>query len=420
LAEALIRTDDADAAGALMRLVRADAPSPGDYAMARYLEGLQAKARGDLAGALEIWQAVARLNDRPSRARALGERAMALFQSGKISRADAIQQLDGLRFAWRGDAFEFDLLHQLGTLLIADGDYRRGLDALRQAASNFPRHPETPLVREQMVAAFTEAFTGKIAEDASPLKALALFEEFKDLVPAGAEGSAILRRLCDRLIAVDLLTQADALLEDQATNRLAGAEKAHAATELAVVRLMDRRPEAALKALDIALAGEISPALRRQRQQLRAHALTELGRTQEALAAIASDHSRSADRLRADVYWRTQNWPEAARIFERLVDAPEGEGKPDKADARMILNWAAALTLAGDRGGRERLRERFGAAMAASPYATAFRLIAGDEGTDAADDPRERARRLSDIVELKNLASELRSSLGAEKPGAVN
>jgi len=187
-----------------------------------------------------------------------------------------------------------------------------------------------------------------------------------------------------------------------------------------VVRLMDRRPEAALKALDIALDGQIPPALLQQRQQLRAHALTELGRTQEALAAIASDHSRSADRLRADVYWRTQNWPEAARIFDRLVDAPDGEGKLDKADARLVLNWAAALTLAGDRGGRERLRERFGAAMAASPYATAFRLIAGDEGADAAADPRERARRLSDIVELKNLASELRNSLEAEKPGAVN
>lgn len=387
--------------------------------MARYLEGLQAKARGDLAGALETWQAVAGLNDRPSRACALEERATALFQSGKITRADAIQQLDGLRFAWRGDAFKFDLLHRLGTLLIADGDYRRGLDALRQAASNFPRHPETPLVREQMASALSEIFTGKV-EDASPLKALALFEEFKELVPAGAEGNVILRRLCDRLIAVDLLAQADALLEDQATNRLTGADKAHAATELAVVRLMDRRPEAALKALDIAFDGEIPPALLRQRQQLRAHALTELGRTPEALAAIASDHSRSADRLRADVYWRTQNWPEAARIFERLVDAPEGDGKLDKADARMVLNWAAALTLAGDRGGRERLRERFGTAMAASPYATAFRLIAGDEGVDAAADPRERARRLSDIVELKNLASELRSSLAADKPAAVN
>ncbi|HVM82146.1 MAG TPA: hypothetical protein VMU06_24200 [Stellaceae bacterium] len=420
LAEALIRTDDADAAGALLRLVQKDAPSAGDRAMARYLEGLQAKVRGDLAAALEIWQEVARLDDRPSRARALEERTLALFQSGKIPRADAIQQLDALRFAWRGDGFEFDLLHQLGTLLIADGDYRRGLDALRQAATNYPRHPEVPLLREQMAAGFAQVFTGETAANASPLKALALFEEFKELLPEGAQGSAILRSLTDRLIAVDLLAEADRLLEDQATNRLTGPEKAHAATELAAIRLLDHRPDAALKALDIPLAGDVAPDLKRQRQQLRAHALTALGRTDEALSALADDYSRNADRIRADIYWKTQKWAEVARVFERVVDPPADDGKLDKKAARMVLDWAAALTLAGDRGGRERLRERFGIAMAASPYAQAFRLIAGDEGIAAAADPRERARHLADIVELQNLTSELRSSIAAEKPGAVN
>jgi len=420
LAEALIRTDDAEAAGVLLRLVQKDAPAAGERAMARYLEGLQAKARGDLPAALEIWQEVARLDDRPSRARALEARTLALFESGKISRADAIQQLDALRFAWRGDAFEFDLLHQLGTLLIADGDCRRGLDALRQATANYPRHPEVPLLREQMAAAFAQVFTGEAAANTSPLKALALFEEFKDLLPAGAQGSAILRNLTDRLIAVDLLADADRLLEDQATSRLMGEEKAHAATELAAIRLLDHRPDAALKALDIPLAGDVAPELARQRQQLRAHALTALGRTDEALAAIADDHSRNADRIRADVYWKTQNWTEVVRVFERIVDAPGEDGKLDKRTARVVLDWAAALALAGDRGGRERLRERFGTAMAASPYAQAFRLIAGDEGIGADADPRVRARNLADIVELQNLTSELRSSIAAGKPGAVN
>src|SRR5262249_37188962 len=105
LAEALIRSDEADAAGALLRLVESDAPTAGDRGMARCLAGLRAKVRGDLPAALEIWQEVARLDDRPSRARAIEERTLALFQNGKISRADAIQQLDALRFSWRGGAF---------------------------------------------------------------------------------------------------------------------------------------------------------------------------------------------------------------------------------------------------------------------------------------------------------------------------
>lgn len=420
LAEALIRTDDADAAGALLRLVEEDVPAPGDHAMARYLAGLRAKVRGDLTAALEIWQEVARLENRPARARALEERALALFQSGKISRADAIQQLDALRFSWRGGAFEFDLLHQLGMLLLADGDYRRGLDVMRQALSNFPHHPEAPLLREQMAGAFAQVFTGDTSANLSPLRALALFEEFKDLLPEGAQGTAILQSLTERLISVDLLADADRLLEDQATNRLKGAQKAHAATELAAIRLLDHRADAALKALEIPLEGDVEPDLATQRQQLRAHALVSLGRSDEALAALGNDYSRNADRIRADVYWKAQNWVEVARVFERIIDPPDADGKVDKKTARLVLDWAAALTLAGDRGGREQLRSRYGAAMAQGPYAQAFRLISGEEGVAAADDPRERARNLADIVDLQNLTSELRSSIAGDKPGAVN
>jgi hypothetical protein len=420
-AEALIRTGNAEAAGTLLRMVHKDGPAAGALSMARYLEGLQAKSRGDLARALETWQEVARSDDRPSRARALKERTMALLEIGKISRADAIQQLDALRFSWRGDAFEFDLLHALGTLLVADGDYRRGLDMLRQAAANFPHHPETPMVQTQMADAFAQVFTGKNADAISPIKALALYQEFKDLTAASGKSDAIVRRLADRLIAVDLLDQADGLLEDQASNRLTGPAKARTATELAAVRLLDHRPDAALKALDMPLGADPAPELARQRQQLRARALVDLDRPAEALTALGNDQSRDADRLRADVYWKTKSWRDAARVFERLVEVPEDGQKLAKKDAQIVLNWAAALTLSGDQAGLARLRDRLGAAMAASSYADAFRLIASDDGAAAAtDDPRERARRLADIGELKSFAAELRKSLNGDGAAALN
>jgi len=417
-AEALIRTGNSEAAGTLLRMVRKNGPAAGDLSMARYLEGLQLKSRGDLTRSLEIWQEVARSDDRPSRARALKERAMALLEIGKISRADAIQQLDALRFSWRGDAFEFDLLHSLGTLLLADGDYRRGLDILRQAAVNFPRHPETPMVQAQMGEAFTQVFTGRNAAAISPLKALALYQEFKDVSAPGGKGDEIVRHLADRLIAVDLLDQADSLLEDQAGNRLTGAPKARTATELAVVRLLDHRPDAAIKALDMPLGADAAPELARQRQQLRARALIDLNRPAEALTALGNDQSRDADRLRADVYWKTKAWQDAARIFDRLVDVPEDGQKLAKKDAQIVLNWAAALTLSGDKAGLARLRDRFGPAMAQGPYADGFRLIASDDGSAGTDDPRERARQIADIAELKSFAAELRKSLDGDAPAA--
>jgi tetratricopeptide (TPR) repeat protein len=420
-AEALIRTDQASAAGAFIELVEKDSPRLGDHAMALYLTGLQLRAEGDLPRALDTWQDVAVLGDRPSRARALKDRAMALFDSGKISRADAIQQLDALRFSWRGDAFEFDLLCSLGTLLLADGDVRRGLDVLRQAIDNFPHEPDIAKVKQQMADAFTSVFTGKIADQISPLKALALYDEFKDLVPSGADGEAIVHRLADHLIAVDLLDDADALLDDRVTHRLAGVEKARAATELTLIRLLDHRPDAALKALDVAVDGSLPGTLARQREQLRARALADLGRVKEALATLDGDSSNDADRMRAEIYWKTEAWADAAQMFERLVPVPAADGKLSDDDAHLVLNWAAALTLAGDRAGLSRLNENFGSAMASSPFANAFRLVAGDDGdASGLTDPRERAKQLAQISGLKDFATQLRNDLASNKTGAIN
>ncbi|HUK08661.1 MAG TPA: hypothetical protein VLX09_12390 [Stellaceae bacterium] len=420
-AEALIRTDQASAASAFIELVEKGSPSLGDHAMAQYLTGLQLKAEGDLPRALDTWQGVAEMGDRLSRARALKDRTMALFESGKISRADAIQQLDALRFSWRGDAFEFELLRSLGTLLLADGDVRRGLDVLSQAVDNFPRQPDIAKVKQQMVDAFASVFTGKIADQVSPLKALALYDEFKDLVPEGADGEAIVRHLADRLIAVDLLDDADALLDDRVMHRLAGVEKARAATELALIRLLDHRPDAALKALDVAVDASLPATLARQREQLRARSLADLGRVKEALATLDGDSSSDADRMRADIYWKTQAWADAAQMFERLVPVPPADAKLSDGDAHVVLNWAAALTLAGDRAGLSRLNGNFGPAMASTPYANAFRLVAGDDGdASAVTDPRERAKQLAEISQLKDFATQLRDDLASNKAGTIN
>ena len=270
-----------------------------------------------------------------------------------------------------------------------------------------------------MAEAFTQVFTGKNADAISPIKALALYQEFKAAAAASGKSDEIVRRLTDRLIAVDLLDQADSLLEEQASNRLSGAAKARTATELALVRLLDHRPDTALKALDMPLGSDVAPELARQRQQLRARALIDLNRPAEALTALGNDQSRDADRLRADVYWKTKAWQDAARIFDRLVEIPENGQKLAKKDAQIVLNWAAALTLSGDQAGLARLRERFGAAMAQSPYVDGFRLIASDDGGTGSADPRERARRLAEVGELRSFASELRKSLDGEAAGTT-
>ena len=59
----------------------------------------------------------------------------------------------------------------------------------------------------------------------------------------------MIRRLADRLVAVDLLDQAAELLQHQVDHRLQGAARAQVATRLAVIYLMNRKADRALATL---------------------------------------------------------------------------------------------------------------------------------------------------------------------------
>ena len=82
-----------------------------------------------------------------------------------------------------------------------------------------------------------------------PVQALAMFYDFKELAPIGADGDLMVRKIVRRLVDVDLLPQAAELLKYQAENRLDGVPRAQVSTDLAVIYLMDRRPEQALEAI---------------------------------------------------------------------------------------------------------------------------------------------------------------------------
>jgi tetratricopeptide (TPR) repeat protein len=419
-AEAFLETDQPAPAEAAIQLVLKGDPQPADRAAALYLQGRRTLAQNDYAGALELWNQVARMDDRPSRARAMRARTLALLDTAQISRAEAIKQLDGLRFAWRGDMFEFTLLRKLGELKLAEGDQRGAFDLWRQVAADFPDYPQSKDVMKEMSDDLADALLGKDGNEASPLRLLTLYDEFKDFAPVGDRGDAIVRRLIDRLVAVDLLDRAAALLEDRVAHRLSGRDKARGAAQLALLRLLDHHPDDALKALDIDVGKDMPPELLRQRQQLRARALAELDRTDEALAILASDTSRDADRLRADIFWRKRNWPEAARVFARMVPAPAADAKLDREASQLVLNWASALTLAGDQKGVDALRASYGKAMTDTPVADAFRIVAGDPGTGGEADPRALASRVAQVGDLQSFMASYKERLAKDKLSAIN
>jgi hypothetical protein len=415
-AEAMIETDRGSAAGPLLDTVLKDSPGASDKAMAVYLAGRREQQLGQLEPALEEWIKVAASGDRKARARALYARAMALYANKQASRLDTINALDALRFSWRGDAFEFTLLRQLGELQLAEGDVDGGMESLHTAAVNFADYPASKDVAKEAADSFATLYLGQKADDVPPVKALALYTEFQDLEPAGERHDQIERKLIDRLVSVDLLDQATALLDDQVKNHLSGRDKARGATQLALLRLMNRQPDAAIAALDIDVGSDIPTDLARQRQELRARALTDVNKIPDALALLQNDNSVDAARLRADIYWRQKDWDNAAKVFSELAGAPPAQGPIGVDLSRVLLAWAAALTLDGDQDGLDKLRTDWGPAIAGTQTARAFNLITEDTNTGIAGGgtAADMAARIAEIGNLQGFMAAYRKRLASD------
>jgi hypothetical protein len=340
------------------------------------------------------------------------------LKGGELKPAEAIAPLEALRFVNRGGDFEFKLLRKLGSLYLGDNQPRKGLVALRAATANFPKRPEAKEIGELMAATFRELYLENGADRLSPLSAVALYDEFRELTPAGAEGDRMMSLLADRLVQVDLLGRAGELLDGLVAKRLSGLDKAHAGTRLAAIRMLDQKPELALKALkDSAIEDVLPPDLAAERRRLEARATFDSGDTLSGIRMLEGDKSLEAKWLRADMQWRVREWPAAATALGDLIAGEEQAMADERAAlkqaldpatnpaasvgaaeaeeelqakqeqrfkeriAPLLLNRAVALSLASDRRGLKALANDYGERMAGTDQAKAFAMLtAADNG----------------------------------------
>jgi hypothetical protein len=311
---------------------------------------------------------------------------------GRIKPQEAVKRLDRLRFAWREENFEFSLLKRLAELQIKGGDYGDALRSLRSLATNFPDHKNANQVSQLMSDTFSHLYLDGAANSLAPVSAIGLYDEFRDLTPTGAKGDEMIRKLADRLAAVDLLDRAAELLKHQVSYRLQGLDKARVGAQLALLDLLNRQPQATLDALQASDMDGLPADLQRQRRQLRARALADLNRVPEAIAQLNGDNSPEAGQLRAEIYWVKQDWPNAAAIFESMVPRPERGVTFDDGAAKLVLGWATALALANDERGLASLRRNFAPAMAGTPYQSGFTLLTSAIDREIPDMPAVAAK----------------------------
>jgi hypothetical protein len=336
--------------------------------------------------ALRNYRTAAASSNRPVAAQGQLREIALRYKLGDLPRKDVVSQLETLTTVWRGDATETEGLKLLAHLYTEEGRYREAFHVMRTAMLAHPTSDLTQKIEDEAAATFESLFLGGKANALPPVEALGLFYDYRELTPIGRRGDEMIRKLADRLVSVDLLDQAAELLQHQVDHRLQGAARAQVATKLAMIYLMDRKPDRALKALRSTRTDGLSNELRDQRLLLEARALSEIGRHDVALEMIQNIKSHQATRLRADILWAAKRWRKAAEQIELLYGDRWQQFTPLSGAERIdILRAAIGYALAQEPIGLARLRDRYMAKMADSPDAHAFEVVTAPIGTGSAE-----------------------------------
>lgn len=370
----------------------------------RLYEGL-----GRADDALANYRAAAAATDRRAATQGRLREIELMYRQTTMTRKDAINALETLVAVWRGDETETEGLKLLAHLYTEENRYRDAFHVMRTALLAHPNSDMTRKIQDEAARTFDSLFLAGRGDTLPPVEALGLFYDFRELTPIGRRGDEMIRRLADRLVSVDLLDQAAELLQHQVDNRLQGAARAQVATRLAVIYLMNRRPDRALSTLQRTRSADLANELREQRLLLEARALSDSSRHELALELIANISGNEAVRLRSDILWTAARWREASEQIELLYGERWRDFKPlteyERAD---ILRAAMGYALADEQLGLMRLREKYAVKMADGPDRKTFEVVSGPIGTNSAEF-QEVAKRLANTDTLSAFLREMRS-----------
>jgi hypothetical protein len=359
--------------------------------------------------ALTNYRAATASTDRRAAAQGRLREIVLLFAAGDMPRKEVVHELETLTTVWRGDETEAEGLKLLAHIYTEDGRFRDAFHVMRTAMMAHPNSDMTRKIQDEAAVTFDSLFLAGKGDALPPVEALGLFYDFRELTPIGRRGDEMIRRLADRLVAVDLLDQAAELLQHQVDHRLQGAARAQVATRLATIYLLNRKPDRALATLQATRSAELSNELRDQRLLLEARALTDIGRHDLALEMIGNIQGREAIRLRSDILWAARRWSSAAEQIELLYGERWRDFTPlSEAERGDILRAAIGYALGEEPIGLARLREKYAAKMADGPDRRAFDVVSAPIGTSSSEF-QDVARKIASVDTLNTFLNDMRA-----------
>jgi tetratricopeptide (TPR) repeat protein len=350
------------------------------------MRGRIAEALGRDKDALDEYRKAVDSDDRPAAAEAKLLEIALKQKRDEISTADALAELETQAITWRGDGLEVQTLGMLSHLYAEAGRYAETFAAARTATRLQPNSEISRRGQDEASALFAQLFLSQKGDDLPPIDALGMFYDYRELTPIGRRGDEMIRRLADRLVAVDLLDQASELLQYQVDKRLEGAARAQVAARLAMVYLTNRKPDRAIAALRSTRIADLSGELRTQRLLLEARAQSDVGRHDLALDIISNISGREAIRLRSDIYWASRQWRQSSEQIELYYADRWRDFKPlNPTEKGDVIRAVVGYALAEDAIGLARFREKYAPLMSGDADRAAFETASKPASSTSAE-----------------------------------
>lgn len=284
-------------------------------------------------------------------------------ETGNLSDAETLAELQAQRRLWRGMPDETAMLRRLAALLAETGDVMGALATLQHASGRArdeaTRKTLTAVTRDILLERLGQLSNSQV----DPVEALALYRAFADVLAAEPAAVALRPLLAIEAARLGLFDTAVSLLEPAPEGTMLPTDTAAARAEVAMLKAEAETAEAALALLSQDADAAADTRMREQAVLVRAQADLEAGNPAAALQRLGDGDEEQLNPLRARAAWQGRDWVQVAQLAEREVKALPESGPLDPNAEQALLRLALARAHGGDYATARALAERYGARL---------------------------------------------------------
>ena len=362
---------------------------------------------GEVDDGLDTWKTLAEDSSHPYvQAHAEFARIVWQLNHNEIDQLKAIDRLERLRLIWHGDSLELEIITLLGDLYSEQKDYINAMRIWDDSVNSFPESVKTQEISRHMEKTFALLFSEDSIHALSSMEALTLYYQYKNYIPSGDAGRAMIYRLADRLVSVDLLDQAASLLEHQMHSDAEKVKRSQIGAKVATIFLLNHQPQKALSVLQDSVYGVNPAQLQQVRNRLTSQAFFEMGKLDKAWLVLGQDESADANLIRLNIYWQRKEWKQVITLVEGIMKARKDITAPVTIqESEYLLKLGLAYVFENNDAQLEYLHDYFDPLLKDNPNKSIFDFI-------TAKDVAPTPKNFDEIV--KNM-SETRSFINSYK-----